>query len=45
MHEAKKYKKMVFYVEACESGSMFKVYLVSIHKIIPIHPILTGSAS
>jgi len=24
MHEAKKYKKMVFYVEACESGSMFK---------------------
>ena len=25
MYDAKKYKKMVFYVEACESGSMFKV--------------------
>ena len=25
MHDDKKYKKMVFYVEACESGSMFKV--------------------
>ena len=25
MHAAKKYNKMVFYVEACESGSMFKV--------------------
>merc|ERR1712180_385181 len=24
MHAAKKYNKMVFYVEACESGSMFK---------------------
>ena len=24
MHTAKKYKKMVFYVEACESGSMFE---------------------
>lgn len=24
MYHAKKYKKMVFYVEACESGSMFK---------------------
>jgi len=24
MHEANKYAKMVFYVEACESGSMFK---------------------
>jgi len=24
MYAAKKYKKMVFYVEACESGSMFK---------------------
>jgi len=24
MHDDKKYKKMVFYVEACESGSMFK---------------------
>ncbi|XP_014666763.1 PREDICTED: legumain-like [Priapulus caudatus] len=23
MHDARKYKKMVFYVEACESGSMF----------------------
>ena len=23
-HPAKKYNKMVFYVEACESGSMFK---------------------
>ena len=25
MYAAKKYNKMVFYVEACESGSMFKV--------------------
>lgn len=25
MHDDKKYNKMVFYVEACESGSMFKV--------------------
>ena len=25
MYDAKKYNKMVFYVEACESGSMFKV--------------------
>lgn len=24
MHEEKKYAKMVFYVEACESGSVFK---------------------
>ena len=32
MHEAKKYKKMVFYVEACESGSMFKVYFVCIQN-------------
>ena len=25
MYDGKKYNKMVFYVEACESGSMFKV--------------------
>ena len=25
MYAAKKYNQMVFYVEACESGSMFKV--------------------
>ena len=25
MYAEKKYNKMVFYVEACESGSMFKV--------------------
>ena len=25
MYDSKKYNKMVFYVEACESGSMFKV--------------------
>ena len=30
MHAAKKYNKMVFYVEACESGSMFKVG--SVHR-------------
>jgi legumain len=24
MHKDKKYKEMVFYIEACESGSMFK---------------------
>jgi len=29
MHAAKKYNKMVFYVEACESGSMFKGLLPS----------------
>ena len=27
MYDNKKYKNMVFYVEACESGSMFKVYI------------------
>jgi len=27
MHKANKYNKMVFYVEACESGSMFKTLL------------------
>lgn len=27
MHEEKRYKELVFYVEACESGSMFKGYL------------------
>ncbi|XP_050982897.1 legumain [Labeo rohita] len=30
MHENKKYKKMVFYVEACESGSMMKPLPVDI---------------
>jgi len=29
MYDAKKYNKMVFYVEACESGSMFKGLLPS----------------
>jgi len=29
MYDSKKYKKMVFYVEACESGSMFKNLLPS----------------
>merc|ERR1711936_736062 len=29
MHDDKKYNKMVFYVEACESGSMFKNLLPS----------------
>jgi len=29
MYAAKKYNKMVFYVEACESGSMFKVRVPS----------------
>ena len=24
MHQDKKFKKLVFYLEACESGSMFK---------------------
>ena len=24
MHEDKKFRKLVFYMEACESGSMFK---------------------
>jgi len=29
MHRAKKYNKLVFYLEACESGSMFEKWLTS----------------
>ena len=37
MHQNNKYAKMVFYVEACESGSMFKVILLFIIFLILIY--------
>ena len=45
MHTAKKYNKMVFYVEACESGSMFKAYSKSHSKKSVSFTCTLGSAS
>ena len=43
MHSKKMYKKMVFYLEACESGSMFQVHETSEGRRVRQH--ISGKGS
>ena len=45
MHENKMYAKLVVYIEACESGSMFKVTPIFPDILVDVHHVNIGNGS